>query len=183
MIRARMTLVQSCGNGVLTSGGNCGRNHDRASTVAEEFQCTLTLALSAVTMDGRCWESLVDEEVGQGVSHALGLDEDQGQATGVGMEDVKQDGALVLILDIFDLLGDILRSRTNATHGQENVVFEEVASQQLDVTWERGRKHESLTVLNIRHVLALDNAANLRFETHVKHAVSFVKNQVLDVSQ
>ena len=30
------------------------------------------------------------------------------------------------------------------------------------------------------HIFALDNAADLRFETHVKHAIGFVQDKVLD---
>jgi superfamily II DNA/RNA helicase len=40
-----------------------------------------------------------------------------------------------------------------------------------------------LAIVNNGHVLTLDNAANLGLETHVQHAVSLVKNEVLDVSQ
>jgi hypothetical protein len=34
----------------------------------------------------------------------------------VGVEDVKENGALVHILDVLDLLGDVLRCGTNTTN-------------------------------------------------------------------
>jgi hypothetical protein len=40
-----------------------------------------------------------------------------------------------------------------------------------------------LTVLDAWHIFTLDNAANLRLETHVQHTISLIENQVLDVAQ
>jgi len=99
------------------------------------------------------------------------------------VEDIKQDRALVNVLDVLNLLSDVLRSRTDTTDRQEDVILEEVLSKHLNVAREGGRKHESLAVLNARHILALNNTTNLGLETHVQHAVSLVKNQILDVAQ
>jgi hypothetical protein len=99
------------------------------------------------------------------------------------VEDVQEDGALVSVLDVLDLLGNVLRGRSDTTDRQENVVLEEVASKHLDVAGEGGREHESLAVLDQRHILTLNDTANLGLETHVQHTVSLVKNKVLDVSE
>jgi len=99
------------------------------------------------------------------------------------VEDVQEDGALVSVLDVLDLLGNVLRGRSDTTDGQENVVLEEVASKHLDVAGEGGREHESLAVLDQRHIFTLNDTANLGLETHVQHTVSLVKNKVLDVSE
>jgi hypothetical protein len=40
-----------------------------------------------------------------------------------------------------------------------------------------------LAVLDTRHVLTLNDSADLWFETHVQHTISLVKNQVLDVAE
>ena len=101
----------------------------------------------------------------------------------MGVEDVEKDGALVHVLDILDLLGDILRGRSNTSDGQEDVVLQEVAGQHLDVAWEGGTEHEGLSVLNVWHILTLNNAANLWLETHVQHAISLIEDEVLDVTQ
>ena len=37
--------------------------------------------------------------------------------------------------------------------------------------------------MNTRHVFALYNPANLRLETHVKHAISLIENKVADVGE
>ncbi|ROW15354.1 hypothetical protein VPNG_02370 [Cytospora leucostoma] len=174
--------VGDVGN-IETTGSNSSCDQDGATSVTEHVESTLTLALSAVAVDGSCWEALVDEEVGQGVRHALGLDEDESQTGAVGVENVEQNGALVNVLNILDLLGDVLGSGTNTTDGQENVVLQEVTSQHLDVPREGSGEHEGLAVLNTGHVLTLHNATNLGLETHVKHTISLVEDEVLDVLQ
>ena len=47
----------------------------------------------------------------------------------------------------------------------------------LDLARESRTKHESLSVTSGGHVLLFDDATNLRFKSHVKHAISFIKNQ------
>ena len=132
-------------------------------------------------MNGCGRETLVDQEVGERVGHTLGLDEDQRQTGAVSVEDIKQNRALVGVLDVLNLLGNVLRSGANTTDRKEDVVLQEIAGKHLDVAGEGGREHESLAVLNRRHVLTLDNAANLRLETHVQHAISLIEDEVLDV--
>jgi hypothetical protein len=158
-------------------------DEDWATTVSEHLEGTLTLTLSTITVNGGCREVLVDQEVGEGVCHALGLNEDQGKTSTVGVENVEQDRALVHILNVFDLLGDVLRGGTNTTDGQEDIVLQEISGEHLDVAGEGGREHESLTVLDAWHIFTLNNAANLRFETHVQHTISLIEYQILDVAE
>lgn len=174
--------VRDVGN-IETTGSDSSCNKNGATAVTEHVERALTLTLGAVAVDRRGWEALVDEEVGQRIRHALGLDEDQSQAGTVGVEDIKQDGALVDILNVLNLLSDVLRGGTDTTNGEEDVVFEEVAGKHLNIAGEGGGEHESLAALHTGHVLTLHNSSNLRLETHVKHAVSLVKNEVLDVLQ
>lgn len=169
---------------IETTGRDSSRNQDGAAAVPEVLESTLTLALGAVTVDGRGGEVLVDEEITQRVRHTLGLDEDEGEtSSSMGVKDVEQDRTLVMVLDVLDLLGDVLRGGANTTHGKEHVVLQEITSQHLDVARERGREHQRLAVVHTRHILALDNTTDLGLETHVQHAVSLVKHQVLDVDE
>jgi len=94
----------------------------------------------------------------------------------VGVENVEKNGALVHILNVLNLLGNVLRGRTNTSNGQEDVILQEVAGKHLNIAGEGGRKHKSLSVLNTWHILTLNNTSNLWFETHVQHAVSFIEN-------
>jgi hypothetical protein len=162
------------------TSSNSGSYKDGTTAGTEHLQSLLTLALGAITVDGSGGESLVDEEVGERVGHALGLDEDQGETSTMGVEDIEKNRALVTVLNVLDLLGNVLRGRTDTTDGKEDVLLQEVAGEHLDVTGESGRKHERLASGGRRHVLALDNAANLRLKTHVQHAISLVEHKVLD---
>jgi hypothetical protein len=166
---------------IETTSGDGSGDQDWAAAVTEHLKGTLTLTLSAVTMDGGGWEVLVDQEVGQRISHALGLDEDEGKTSTVGVENIQENGALVHVLDVLDLLGDVLRGGTDTTDGQEDIILQEVASEHLNVAWEGGREHESLAVLDTWHVLTLDDAADLWLETHVQHTISLIENEVLDI--
>ncbi|KAF3062751.1 hypothetical protein CFAM422_010726 [Trichoderma lentiforme] len=174
--------VGDVGN-IKTTSSNSSSHQDGAASVAEELESTLTLTLSPVSVNGGGREALVDEEVGQRVGHALGLDEDEGQTTSVGVEDIEENRALVNVLDEFDLLGDVLRGRTNTTNRQENVVLEEISGEHLDVAREGGREHESLSFSDVGHVLTLNNTADLGLETHVQHAIGLIEHKILNVAQ
>jgi hypothetical protein len=139
--------------------------------------------LSAVTVDGGGWEVLVDQEVRKRISHALGLNENESKTSAVSVENIQKNGTLVHVLNVFNLLGNVLGGRSNTTNRQEDIILQEISSQHLDVAGEGGGKHESLTVLDARHVLTLNDSADLWFETHVQHTISLVKNQVLDVAK
>lgn len=168
---------------IETTSGDSSGNKNGATAVAEHVERTLTLTLGAVTVNRSGGEALVDQEVGQRICHALGLDEDKSQTSAVCVKDVQQDRALVDVLNVLNLLSDVLRSRTDTTNGKEDVILEEVAGKHLNVAGEGGGEHESLAVLHAWHVLTFHDSSNLRLETHVKHAVSLVKNKVLDVLQ
>jgi len=168
---------------IKATSGNCSGNQDRAASIAEELESPLTLSLSAITVDRRGREILVDQEVRERVGHTLGLDKDERQATTVRVENIQKNGALVDILNVLDLLRDVLRGRSNTSNRQEDIVLQEVPGEHLNVAGECGREHERLTFLHTRHVFTLDDAANLGLETHVKHTVSLVQDEVLDVLQ
>jgi hypothetical protein len=171
---------------VQTTGGDSGCNHDRSLTSPEGVQGVLTLPLGAVTVNGGGGHVVTVQEVAQHISHALGLDEDQGQADGIpGLagQDVEEDAALVGVLNVLDLLGDILAGRTDTADAKEDVVLQEITGEHLNITREGGGEHESLPLLDAGHVLALDNTTNLGLETHVQHAISFIEDEVLDVGK
>ncbi len=108
-------------------------------------------------MDRCRGEVVPHEEVAQHVRHALRLDEHERQAEillVLRREDVEQHAALVVVLYVLDLLGDVLRRAAHAPDAQEHVVLEEVLREHLDVPWEGGAKHECLPLGHTGHVLA-----------------------------
>jgi hypothetical protein len=123
---------------IETTGCNSGSDQDGATPVSEHLKSTLTLTLSTITVNGGCWEVLVDQEVREGVGHALSFDKDQGETSAMSVKDVEENRALVHILNVLDLLGDVLGCGTNTTDRQEDVIFQEISCQHLDVAGEGG---------------------------------------------
>ena len=115
------------------------------------------------------------------VGALLGLDKHKAELGAVRRGDqVQQVVALVVVLHPNNLLSDVLRRGADAAHGQEHVVVQEVARQHLDLARKRGREHERDALARRWHGVLLHDAADLRLEAHVEHAVSLVEHQVLD---
>lgn len=56
-------------------------------------------------MKGSSVQAGVAQKVTEGVSHSLGFNRDQGQSIGLGTDNVKQEGSLVIV---FDQLGSLV---------------------------------------------------------------------------
>ena len=88
-----------------------------------------------------------------------------------------------MVLDVLDLLSDIFGGGANAADRKENIVFEEVLGEDLDVAGEGGAEHEGLAVMDTRHIFSLDDATDLMFETHVKHTIGLVEDKIPNVGE
>ena len=88
-----------------------------------------------------------------------------------------------MILDVLDFLGNIFGGGANTADGKEDVVFEEVFCEDLDVAGEGGAEHEGLAVMNTGHIFSLDDTTDLMFETHVKHTIGLIKDKIPNVSE
>lgn len=171
---------------IQATSGDSSSNHDRSLSSPEGMQGVLTLPLGAVTVDGGGRHVVAVEEVAEHVGHTLGLDENEGEAELVSRltgQDIEKDAALVVVLNVFDLLGDVLAGGADTTNAEENVILQEITGKHLDVAREGGAEHEGLPVLNAGHIFTLDNSTNLRFETHVQHAISLIEDEILDVGK
>ena len=177
--------VGDVGN-VETSSCDSGRNEDGGTSRSEGLQCHLTFALGAVTVDGCSGHTVTEQKVAQHIRHALCLDENKGQAEVVlalARKNIEQNTTLVLVLDILDLLRNVLAGGADTTDTEEDVVLQKVAGEHLDVAREGGREHEGLTLGSARHVLALHDTTNLGLETHVKHTIRLVEDEILDIGK
>jgi len=137
-------------------------------------------------MDGSSWKAIAHQKIAEHVGHTFCFDEDKGESEillGLRCKNIKEDASFVIVFHIFDLLGDVLRGTSNPSHAEEDVILEKIFCEHLDVTWEGGAEHEGLTVGCAWHIFALDDATNLRLETHVQHAIGFIKDEVLDVGE
>lgn len=124
--------------------------------------------------------AVLAEEAGDVVSHTLGAGEDEDLVLVVLalhnlLEVLDHLVALLALRDDLDNLSDAVVGRQ--IHGTDvdlDEVGKEVGSQVPDLLGPSGRPHEGLA---IRANLA-DDLANLGLETHIKHAISFVEDQV-----
>ena len=175
--------VGDVGN-IESSSGDGGSDHDGRSTRLERLDGVLSFSLRSVSVNRRRSDVVLLEESFEHVGHSFRLDEDEGESTGrEGEEDVEEDGSLVVIFDVFDLLRNVLRSRPYSTDGKEDVVLEEVAGEHLDVAGEGGTEHERLSFRDAGHVLSVDDSSNLGLETHVEHSVGLIEDEVSDVGE
>ena len=179
-------VVDDVGNigDIETTGSDSSGNHNGSATLTESLEGHFTFPLGSVTVN-RCGRVVIgDEVVREDVGHPLGLDEYKSQATlRLHGKDVQEDRAFIMVLNIFDLLGDIFGGGANAANGEEDIVLEEILSEDLDVAREGSAEHEGLAFVDTRHIFSLNDTTDLMFETHVKHAVCLVKDKVTDVGK
>ena len=114
--------VSDLGN-IESSSGDGGSNHDGSPARSESLESEFTFALSTVTVNRGSLEVVLGEETFEEIGHSLRFDEDERQSTRrKGEEDVEKDGTFVVVFDVFDLLSDVLRGRSDTTDGKEDVV-------------------------------------------------------------
>ncbi|KAH3662441.1 hypothetical protein OGAPHI_005693 [Ogataea philodendri] len=170
---------------VQTSGSNSSGNQNRRSSASEALQSSLSLVLGSVTVNRGSREVLVDQEVRQDVSHLLGFDENQSQSVGHSFfsscEDIKQTRLLFVIFNVENSLSDVLGSRSNSTHRQEDIVVQKVLGHHLNFLREGGREHQCLSFSWRWHVTTLDDVSDLDLESHVQHSVGLIENKIFDV--
>jgi hypothetical protein len=177
-------VVDDVGNvvNVEASGSDVGGDEVGGLSCSEGAKGLLSVLLDTVAVDRSGRESFAYQKIFEQIGFAFGLDEDDGEALDGG-DEVQQHGLLVGFVDFDKLLSDQIGSGSLTTDGDEDVVVKERGSQSLNFFGECGAEHEGLSLARWRHVLRFDDAANLRFETHVQHSISFVENQVADLGQ
>jgi hypothetical protein len=123
------------------------------------------------------------EETGNLVSDTLGTSENDALVGALLHDLLKVLDHLVTLLEVRDDLNDLVNTvvggKVSGTNVDLDVVVEEVRGELTDLFGPSSGPHASLT---IRANLAND-LANLGLETHVKHAVSLVENEVGDTAK
>lgn len=131
----------------------------------------------------KCRPAVLAEEASDVVSHTLGTDEDKALVLLIlhGLFEVLDHALALLALgnDLNDLSDAVVGRQIQGTDVDLDEVGLEFGSQLADLLGPSGGPHECLT---IGPDLA-NNLADLGLETHVKHAVSLVKDQVGNTAQ
>jgi len=165
------------------AGSHVSGNHDRALAHLELVEHPVALVLLLVTVDGKCWPAILAKEAGDIVGDALGAGEHKDLAGLVLHDLLDVPEHLVALLELrndLDLLGDtVVGGKLHGTDSDLDPVGLVVGSKLADLLGPSGGPHASLTVgANLA-----DNLANLGLETHVKHAVSLVEDEVGDAAK
>ncbi|GIX64757.1 mediator of RNA polymerase II transcription subunit 6 [Babesia caballi] len=167
---------------VEAPGGNVSGHEDGALASLEETQRLLAVLLTAVAVNGDGHEVVLQKLALDHVGAALGLDEDEHEAVGVLPQQLDQVAKLLLLVSVEEALPNELVRGADAPDGEVEVVGQKVARQLLDLLGEGGAEHHRLAP-GLRHVAVVHDAADLRGETHIKHAIGFVQNQVFDAGE
>jgi hypothetical protein len=131
----------------------------------------------------KCGPSVLAEEASNLISNALSAGENETLAA-TGFHDFLEvlDHFVALLKvgnDLDNLSNSVVSRQVHGTDVHLDVVVQEVSSELTDFLGPSGGPHAGLSVrTNLRNDLA-----NLRFETHVQHAVSFIKNEVSDTTE
>jgi hypothetical protein len=127
--------------------------------------------------------SVLTEETGNLVGNTLGTSENETLVGAVFHDLLKVLDHLVTLLkvrnDLNNLVNAVVGGEFHGTNVDLNVVVQEVRGQLADLLGPSSGPHASLTV---RANLSND-LADLGLETHVKHAVSLVKNEVSNTAK
>jgi hypothetical protein len=127
--------------------------------------------------------AVLAEESGNIISNTLGTSENDALVGAVLHDLLKVLDHLVTLLkvrdDLDNLCDTVVGGQVSGTDVDLNVVAEEIRSELTDILRPGSGPHASLT---IRANLA-DDLANLGLETHVKHTISLVKNEVSDTTK
>lgn len=131
----------------------------------------------------KCGPSVLAEESSNLISNALSAGENQTLVATVFHDFLEVLNHLVALFevgnDLDNLSNSVVSRQVHGTDVHLDVVVQEVRSELTDFLGPSGGPHAGLSVrTNLRN-----NLANLRFETHVQHAVSFVKNEVRDTAE
>jgi hypothetical protein len=127
--------------------------------------------------------AVLTEESGNIICDTLGASENDALVGAVLHDLLKVLDHLVTLLEVRDdldnLCNTVVGGQVSGTDVDLNVVAEEIRSKLTDILGPGSGPHASLT---IRANLA-DDLANLGLETHVKHTISLVKNEVSDTTK
>lgn len=170
-------------NHTNTTGCHVGGNHDGALARLEFVQDPVTFVLLFVAVDGKCRPSVLSEEAGDFVRNALSTCEDQDLVLLVVHDGLKVLAHPITLLEVGDDLDDLLNAvvggQFHGTNVDLNKVLLEVSSKLTNLLGPGCRPHASLTIgTNLAN-----DFADLGLETHVKHTVGLVENQVCDTAQ
>ena len=158
---------------VQAPGSDVGGDQCTDLAVLEVCQGPCAGILALVAVDGRGFDTVALQLLGQLVGAVLGTAEHQYLEPVVVLDQVSQQGRLALFVHRGDPLGDQLGGGVAWAHIDFHRIVHQAFGQGADFRGEGGRKHQ---VLPFRRQFGED-LAYVVDETHVEHTIRFVQHQ------
>ena len=169
---------------VQSSCGHVGRHQHADGALAELVQGMLALGLGPVAVDLLGADALLLQAAADPRGRALLLDEDQCAALHTRQSFHQQLQLHVWVRRrLHEPLLDVLHRGADPSHPDPSVVSQKLTGQGLDLVGKGGGKHERLPLVLGRHVVLHHDAADLRLEAHVEHAVGLVQDQMRHLAE
>ncbi len=152
----------------FTYSSNISSRHDGATSGLERAQRILAFTLRLIAMNRTRREATLAQHVLNVITVTFRFHEDQDESLLDRHEEAHQVLELVVLLDVFDRLCDILGRSADASDGEEDVIAHEIAGEALDVRGEGCAEHHGLAyAVAVGHALLFDDAADLWLESPV----------------
>lgn len=147
----------------------------------EVSQSFFTLRLLAVAMNWCSWMFRLREERSQEIGGFLRFNEHHSADWIFCVQQFHQLGPFGELAHLVNRLFDILASAADDTNREEDVLVQVLTGQALDFLGESGWEHERLAFASRWHRWNAHDFLDDRCEAHVKHSISFVENEILQV--
>ncbi len=156
-----------------------GRHQHAQAAILERFQRLGALLLALVTVNRIGRQAAALKVAREAAAHQLGIDEHQRLDVRLGAQQVSEQFALVLSGHRVHHVGDGLGHHVAPRHFDQLRRLEHLVSELLDFVRKGGGKQQALALRRQQRQDALD----VGNETHVEHAVRFIKHQHFDLGQ
>ncbi len=177
----RQIVVHDVGNriDVDSARGNIGGDEHRRLVDLEVVQRPLAGVLGLVAMDRLGTDAAVVQSLNQAIRPALGSREDDRASHRQVIVQMRQERGLIVALDKIDRLFNIVGGGRHGGDLHVDRVIQQRIGQVANFRRHGGAKEKRLPLFgDFRHDLA-----DIVDESHVKHAVGFVKDQHFDAAQ
>jgi hypothetical protein len=166
---------------IQATSSDASGNQDGTLSRTESDEGIFTLTLSTITMDRGGRQLEVIKVVVKSISSTLVVDEDKSTSRRGGAKQIIQSLLLLELINPNDVLSDVVVGGTDTTDlDLDKVVRKEVGSESPNGLLESRREHHDLLVIVLVAVASLEDTANLRLESHVKHLIGLVDHDELD---
>ena len=156
-----------------------GRHQHVDRALFEVFQSLRALALGAVAVDGGSGDTVAQEFAHQAVGVALGAHEHQRLLHLAALDQMCEQGAFAIGVDLVHLVRYQIGRRIAARDFHRNRRTQYLVGEPLDFVREGGGEQQ---VLSFRRQQR-DDALDVGHETHVEHAVGFIEHEDFDARQ